>query len=86
MAEYSLLLWIILGALAGCLASVLVKSEGYGLFIDILIGVLGACLGGWLAHLAGIRVGDGYIASVVTAILGAIALLLMLRVFKQWMR
>ncbi|MGO4504857.1 MULTISPECIES: GlsB/YeaQ/YmgE family stress response membrane protein [unclassified Dyella] len=86
MAEYSLLLWIILGALAGCLASVLVKSDGYGLFIDILIGVLGACLGGGLAHLAGISVGDGYIASVVTAILGAIALLLMLRVFKQWMR
>jgi len=86
MAEYSLLLWIILGALAGCLASVLVKGDGYGLFIDILLGVLGACLGGWLARLAGISVGEGYIASVVTAILGAVALLLMLRVFKQWMR
>lgn len=86
MAEYNLLVWIILGALAGCLASVMVKGDCYGLLIDILIGVLGASLGGWLARLAGISVGDGHIASVVTAILGAMALLLMLRVFKQWMR
>lgn len=86
MAEYSLLVWIILGALAGCLAGVLVKGDGYGLFIDILIGVLGGCLGGWLAHVTGTSVGVGFIASLVTATLGAIALLLTLRVFNQWMR
>lgn len=86
MAEHSLLVWIILGAVAGWLAGVVVKGDGYGLFIDILIAVLGACLGGWLAHLIGLSLGGGFIASLVTATLGAIALLMMLRVFKQWMR
>ena len=85
MAEHSLLVWLIIGALAGWLAGLLVKGGGYGLFIDILIGVLGACLGGWVAHVAGFSVGGGFVISLVVATLGAVLLLVMLRMLKQWM-
>ena len=86
MAEHSLLVWLIIGALAGWLAGLFVKGSGYGLFIDILIGVLGACLGGWLAHITGFSVGGGFVVSLVVATLGAVVLLVMLRMLKQLMR
>jgi uncharacterized membrane protein YeaQ/YmgE (transglycosylase-associated protein family) len=85
MAEHSLLVWLIIGALAGWLAGLLVKGSGYGVFMDILIGVLGACLGGWVAHVAGFPVGGGFVVSLVVATLGAVLLLVMLRMLKQWM-
>lgn len=85
MAEHSLLVWLIIGALAGWIAGLLVKGSGYGVFIDILIGVLGACLGGWIAHLLGFSVGGGFVISLVVATLGAVLLLVMLRVLKQCM-
>nr|WP_199044899.1 GlsB/YeaQ/YmgE family stress response membrane protein [Dyella sp. ASV24] len=85
MAEHSLLVWLIIGALAGWIAGLLVKGSGYGVFIDILIGVLGACLGGWVAHLIGFSVGGGFVISLVVATLGAVLLLVMLRVLKQCM-
>lgn len=83
MAEHSLLVWLIIGALAGWLAGLLVKGSGYGLLMDILFGVLGACLGGWLAHVVGFHVGGGFIASLVVATLGAVLLLVIVRVFKR---
>ncbi|PXV57388.1 Uncharacterized membrane protein YeaQ/YmgE, transglycosylase-associated protein family [Dyella jiangningensis] len=83
MAEHSLLVWLVIGALAGWIAGLMVKGSGYGLFIDILIGVLGACLGGWLAHVIGFSVGGGFVISLVVATLGAVVLLVMLRVLKQ---
>jgi uncharacterized membrane protein YeaQ/YmgE (transglycosylase-associated protein family) len=85
MAEHSLLVWLIIGALAGWFAGLLVRGSGYGVFIDILIGVLGACLGGWVAHVAGFTVGGGFVVSLVVATLGAVLLLVMLRMLKQWM-
>jgi uncharacterized membrane protein YeaQ/YmgE (transglycosylase-associated protein family) len=85
MAEHSLLVWLIIGALAGWLAGLVVRGSGYGLFIDILIGVLGACLGGWLAHVLGFSVGGGFLISLVVATLGAVVLLATLRMFKQLM-
>jgi uncharacterized membrane protein YeaQ/YmgE (transglycosylase-associated protein family) len=86
MAEHGLIMWLLIGAVAGWLAGLVVKGGGYGLFIDILIGILGACLGGWLAHGVGLSVGSGFVASLVVATLGAVVLLFLVRVFKQAMR
>lgn len=86
MAEHSLLVWLVIGVLAGWLAGVLVRGSGYGAFIDMLIGVLGACLGGWLSHQLALSVGSGFIASLLVATLGAVVLLAMLRAFQQLMR
>jgi uncharacterized membrane protein YeaQ/YmgE (transglycosylase-associated protein family) len=45
--------WIVLGLLAGFVASHLVNHRGEEMVLDILLGIVGAVIGGWLAHLAG---------------------------------
>lgn len=81
--EHGLIAWLIIGAVAGWLAGVLVKGGGFGLLADILIGIVGAVIGGWLAGLLGIAVGGGILASIVTATLGAIVLLVIVRAFRR---
>ena len=49
----TLFAWIVLGLLAGFIASHLVNHRGEGMVLDILLGIVGAVIGGWLAHLAG---------------------------------
>lgn len=75
--------WLIIGAIAGWLAGVLVKGGGFGLLVDILVGIVGAFIGGWLAGMLGIGVGSGLVASIVTATIGAVVLLLILRLVRR---
>jgi uncharacterized membrane protein YeaQ/YmgE (transglycosylase-associated protein family) len=76
-------LWILLiGLVAGWLAGVVMKGGGFGLLGNLVIGVIGALLGGFLFGLLGIYAG-GLLGSLITATVGAIALLLVLRVVKR---
>ncbi|MFJ2990098.1 GlsB/YeaQ/YmgE family stress response membrane protein [Collimonas sp. NPDC087041] len=75
--------WLIIGAIAGWLAGVLVKGGGFGVLVDIIVGIVGAFIGGWLAGVLGIQVGSGWIASIVTATIGAVILLFILRLIKR---
>jgi uncharacterized membrane protein YeaQ/YmgE (transglycosylase-associated protein family) len=82
MTFETFLLWIVVGAVAGFLANVVVKS-GYGLGGDIIVGVVGAFIGGWLfnimhwhAPLAGIA------GTIFIAFVGAVILLAVLRVVR----
>ncbi|AEK63476.1 MULTISPECIES: GlsB/YeaQ/YmgE family stress response membrane protein [Collimonas] len=75
--------WLIVGAIAGWLAGVLVKGGGFGVLVDIIVGIVGAFIGGWLAGILGIQVGGGWIASIVTATVGAVILLFILRLIKR---
>jgi uncharacterized membrane protein YeaQ/YmgE (transglycosylase-associated protein family) len=75
--------WLIVGAIAGWLAGVLVKGGGFGVLVDIIVGIVGAFIGGWLASVLGIQVGGGWIASIVTATVGAVILLFILRLIKR---
>jgi len=75
--------WLIVGAIAGWLAGVLVKGGGFGVLVDIIVGIVGAFIGGWLAGVLGIHVGSGWIASIVTATVGAVILLFILRIIKR---
>jgi uncharacterized membrane protein YeaQ/YmgE (transglycosylase-associated protein family) len=76
-----LLVFIIVGAIAGFLASKVLSGRGMGLIWDIVVGILGAFLGGWLASLVGIPVDTGTftVSGVVTAFIGAIILLVVFR-------
>ena len=77
------LLWFLLiGILAGWLAGQLMRGGGYGLVGDLVIGVIGAFLGGWLLGALGFRAG-GLIGSLVTATIGAIVLLFLIRLIKR---
>ena len=76
-------LWFILiGIAAGWLAGQILKGGGYGLVGDLIVGVIGALLGGWLFGLAGIAAA-GLIGQLVVATLGAIVLILLLRLIKK---
>jgi len=81
--EHGLIAWIVIGAIAGWLAGVVVKGGGFGLIVDIIVGIAGAFIGGWLAGVLGIATGGGWIASIITALIGAVILLFILRLIKR---
>jgi uncharacterized membrane protein YeaQ/YmgE (transglycosylase-associated protein family) len=78
----SLLIFLAIGAVAGWLAGVLMKGGGFGLLGDIVVGIIGAVVGGFLFGLLGITAG-GLIGSIVTATVGAVVLLLLIRLVKK---
>jgi len=82
-ASHGLIAWLIIGALAGWLAGLLVKGGGFGLFVDIVVGVVGAFIGGWLAGVLHISFGHGWIGSIITAVIGAVILLFLLRLIRR---
>jgi uncharacterized membrane protein YeaQ/YmgE (transglycosylase-associated protein family) len=72
--------WIILGGLAGWLASKLVRGTGLGLLGDIVVGIIGGVIGGWIIGAVGGTGITGFnLWSFVVALLGAILLLLIVR-------
>jgi len=75
----NILIFILVGLIAGFLASRVVLGKGRGWLMDIVIGVLGAVLGGWLADLLHISVGFGIFGQIVIAFVGALILLIVWR-------
>ena len=73
-----LLMWLIVGLIAGFLASRVMRGGGYGLIGDIVVGIIGAFLGGWVAGLLGIGGSYGLIGSIVIAFIGACILIAIL--------
>ncbi len=74
-----LLLFILIGLIAGTLAGRVVSGHGYGVLGDIVVGVVGAFLGGWIfATFLGVA-GGGILFSLLTAFIGAIVLLWLIR-------
>ncbi|HET9231951.1 MAG TPA: GlsB/YeaQ/YmgE family stress response membrane protein, partial [Vitreimonas sp.] len=64
-------------------AGLVVRGFGFGLVGNIVIGILGALLGGWLLGMTGFSFGAGILGSIVTAFIGAVVLLLIVRVVKR---
>ena len=83
MDAQGIIVWLIIGAIAGWLAGTLVKGGGFGLIGDILVGIVGAFIGGWLAGVLHIDIGGGLISSIITATVGAIVLILIIRMIKR---
>ena len=69
-----LVMWLIVGLIAGFLASRVMSGGGYGLIGDIVVGIIGALLGGWLAGLLGLG-SFGLIGTIVVAFIGACILI-----------
>jgi uncharacterized membrane protein YeaQ/YmgE (transglycosylase-associated protein family) len=79
----SLLIFLIVGAVAGWLAGQIVKGHGFGLVGNIVVGIIGAFLAGWLLPQVGLAIGGGYIAAIINALIGAIILLFLIGLFKR---
>ena len=80
----SMLAWILLGLLAGFIASHMVNHRGEGMVLDILLGIVGAIIGGWIAHLAGFAgITRLNLYSVIIAACGAMVFLLLYHAIRR---
>ena len=79
----SLITWLIIGAVAGWLAGLVVKGYGFGLVGNIVIGIIGAVIAGWLLPMIGVVIGGGIIAAIIDAVIGAVVLLVIIGFFKK---
>lgn len=79
----SLIWWLIVGLIAGFLASVVMRGGGYGIVGDILAGLVGAFIGGWLFGILGISLGGGLLGSIIVAFIGACILIALLRAISR---
>lgn len=78
-----ILTWLIVGLVAGVLASMVMGGTGYGIIGDIIIGIVGAFVGGWLFSKLGVSTPFGGLAGTIfTAFIGAIVLLFILRMIR----
>jgi uncharacterized membrane protein YeaQ/YmgE (transglycosylase-associated protein family) len=82
MSSESLLVILLVGLAAGWLAVQFVDGTGFGLVGDVIIGVIGAFIGDWLMPRLGLYLGAGLVAAIANATIGAIVLLLVIRLFR----
>lgn len=73
--------WLIVGLIAGVLASLVMRGGGYGIVGDIIVGLIGAFIGGFLMSLVGLG-GGGFVWTVIVAFIGACILIALLRAFS----
>ena len=83
MDASEILIWIIVGAIAGWLAGLVVRGAGFGLLGDIVVGIVGAFIAGWLFPRIGLHLGEGFIRAVLDAFIGAVILLLLIRLVRR---
>lgn len=74
--------WLIVGLIAGFLASVVMRGGGYGVVGDIVVGIVGAIIGGFLANLLGLGA-SGLIGTIIVAFIGACILIAILHAVSR---
>jgi uncharacterized membrane protein YeaQ/YmgE (transglycosylase-associated protein family) len=80
----SILAWIVLGLIAGFIASKLVNRSGEGVFLDILLGIVGAVIGGWLFTRFGAAPVTGVnLYSILVAVVGSIIFLVVYHAIRR---
>ena len=75
--------WLIVGLIAGFLASRVMRGKGYGLLGDIIIGIIGAFIGSFILDLLGIGSSYGILGTIVVSFLGACILIVILRAIRR---
>jgi uncharacterized membrane protein YeaQ/YmgE (transglycosylase-associated protein family) len=84
MSVEALVILLVVGAIAGWAAGQIVKGYGFGLLGNIIVGVIGAFIGGWLLPRIGIHIGGGpLIGEIISAFIGAVILLFILRLVRR---
>jgi uncharacterized membrane protein YeaQ/YmgE (transglycosylase-associated protein family) len=85
MTLSGLIVFLLIGAIAGWLAGLIVRGFGFGLLGNIVVGIIGAFLAGWLLPMLGIgfSLGSPIVTSIVYAMIGAIVLLVLIGLIKR---
>jgi uncharacterized membrane protein YeaQ/YmgE (transglycosylase-associated protein family) len=83
MAIEVLIIWLIIGAIAGWLAGLIMTGGRFGLIGNIVIGIIGAFVAGWLLPRIGIYIGGGFIPEIINAVIGAVIILFIVGLVKR---
>ena len=85
MTGTSLIIFLLIGAIAGWLAGLIVRGFGFGLLGNIVVGIVGAFLAGWLLPTLGVSfsLGSPIVTSIVYAMIGAIVLLVLIGLVRR---
>jgi uncharacterized membrane protein YeaQ/YmgE (transglycosylase-associated protein family) len=83
MALETLLVWLVVGAIAGWLAGLIVKGYGFGLIGNIVVGIIGAVIAGWLFPKLNIPLGAGWVGAIISSAIGAIILLVVVGLIRR---
>ncbi|WP_103334665.1 GlsB/YeaQ/YmgE family stress response membrane protein [Pseudotabrizicola formosa] len=83
MTIEALLIILLIGAVAGWLAGLIVKGFGFGLLGNIVVGIVGALIASFLFPAIGLGLGEGILGSIIAATLGAVILLFLIRLVKR---
>ncbi|WP_323032564.1 GlsB/YeaQ/YmgE family stress response membrane protein [Paracoccus sp. (in: a-proteobacteria)] len=83
MALESILVIILVGAVAGWLAGLIVKGYGFGLLGNIVVGIVGAFVAGLIFPRLGLNIGGGIAGAIIHATIGAVILLFLIRLIKR---
>jgi uncharacterized membrane protein YeaQ/YmgE (transglycosylase-associated protein family) len=78
-----LVIWLIIGAIAGWLAGQVMSGGGFGLVGDVIVGIIGAVVAGLLLPRLGIYIGGGLLGAIINAFIGACVVLFVLRLIKR---
>ncbi len=74
---------LLIGLIAGALAGLIVRGRGYGCLLNIIVGIAGAWFGNWLLYELGVFVNNGFLGTLVTAVIGAVVLLALLGLIRK---
>ena len=83
MDATAIIIWLVIGAVAGWLAGLIVRGYGFGLVGNIVVGIVGAFLAGWFLPTLNINLGSPMLNSIVFALIGAIILLVIIGLFRR---
>jgi len=84
MSFETLIIWVLVGAIAGIILDTLMGGMRIGIGGAILIGIVGAMISGWAFDAFGIQLLSGLIGNIVEALIGAVVLLLIFGVFRRY--
>ncbi len=83
MTVESLIIFIVIGVVAGWLAGQVMRGGGFGLVGDLIVGIVGAVIAGWLFPMLGVSLGGGIVAAIISSAIGAIILLAIVRLVRR---
>jgi uncharacterized membrane protein YeaQ/YmgE (transglycosylase-associated protein family) len=83
MTLNSILVWVIVGGVAGTIADWLVSGVRLGCLGTVIVGIVGAFVGAWLLGMLNVSIGTGIVNDIITASIGAVVLLLGARLLRR---
>ena len=83
MEAQGIITMVLIGALAGWLAGLIMKGKGMGFIVNALVGIVGALVGSYLFSLIGFSVGSGLVGAIITSTSGAIVLLFIVGILRK---